>query len=97
ALLASMASRRASNFAYQFTNEANEAALQLFNKAIELDPDYAPAYAFTGWCYIWRMTSGVLTDDDKRVAIRLARKAAMLGRDDAFSLSWAAMSLAIFA
>lgn len=88
---------RASDFAYQFTNEANEAALQLFHKAIELDPDYAPAYAFTGWCYIWRMNAGVLSADDKKDAVRLARKAAILGRDDAFSLSWAAMSLAIFA
>jgi adenylate cyclase len=88
---------RASDYAYQWTNEGNEAALQLFHKVIELDADYAPAYAFTAWCYVWRMNEGVLTADDRAEAVRLARKAAILGKDDAFSLSWAGMSLAVFA
>jgi adenylate cyclase len=88
---------RASDYAYQWTNEGNEAALLLFYKAIELDPDYAQAYAFAIWCYIWRMTAGTLTADDYGEAVRLARKAARLGKDDAFSLSWAGISLAMFA
>src|SRR6202022_97204 len=88
---------RASDYAYQWTNEGNEAALLLFYKAIELDPDYAQAYAFAIWCYIWRKTAGTLTADDYGEAVRLARKAARLGKDDAFSLSWAGISLAMFA
>jgi adenylate cyclase len=43
------------------------------------------------------MNAGLLTADDKTVAVQLARKAAILGRDDAFSLCWASMSLAVFA
>src|ERR1700687_6026094 len=38
------------------TNESTEAALRLFYKAIELDPDYAQAYAFALQCYVWRNT-----------------------------------------
>jgi adenylate cyclase len=41
---------RASDCAYQWTNEGTEAALKLLHEVIELDPDYAPAYAFTAWC-----------------------------------------------
>ena len=88
---------RASDCAYQWTNESTEAALQLFYKAIELDPDYAQAYAFASWCYIWRTGAGTITADDRGEAVRLGRKAARLGKDDAFSLSWAGMSLAVFA
>jgi TolB-like protein/class 3 adenylate cyclase len=88
---------RASDSAYQWTNEANAEALRLFHKVIELDPGYAPAYAFAAWCYVWRMNEGVLAAEEKGEAVRLARKAAILGKDDAFSLSWAGMSLAIFA
>ncbi len=88
---------RASDCAYQWTNESTEAALQLFYRAIELDPDYAQAYAFASWCYIWRTGAGTITADDRAEAVRLGRKAARLGKDDAFSLSWAGMSLAVFA
>jgi adenylate cyclase len=88
---------RASDYAHQWTNEGNEAALQLFYKAIELDPDYAQAYAFAIWCYLWRVGAGTVTTADYGEAVRLGRKAASLGKDDAFSLSWAGMSLAVFA
>src|SRR5262249_40970663 len=35
----------------RFTQEANAQARQLFEKALELDPQYAEAYAFLGWTY----------------------------------------------
>jgi TolB-like protein/class 3 adenylate cyclase/Tfp pilus assembly protein PilF len=85
---------RASDYAYQWTNESNEAALRLFYKAIELDPNYAQAYAFALWCYIWRNTARGLTDEELCETARLAREAVRLGKDDAFSLSWAGFSLA---
>jgi TolB-like protein/Flp pilus assembly protein TadD len=88
---------RASALIYQWTNEGNEAALRLFYKAIELDPDFGQAYAFATWCYIWRSSSGRSTGEERREAARLAREAIRLGKDDAFSLCWAGFSLARFA
>jgi TolB-like protein/class 3 adenylate cyclase/Tfp pilus assembly protein PilF len=85
---------RASDYAYHWTNESSEAALRLFYKAIELDPDYAQAHAFALHCYIWRNTARGLTDEERRETARLARVAVRLGKDDAFSLSWAGFSLA---
>jgi len=35
----------------RFTQEANAQARQLFEQALELDPQYAEAYAFLGWTY----------------------------------------------
>jgi len=88
---------RASAHAIQWTNEGNEAALRLFYKAIELDPDFGQAYAFATWCYIWRLSSGLSTEEERREVARLAREAIRLGKDDAFSLCWAGFSLACFA
>jgi TolB-like protein/class 3 adenylate cyclase/Tfp pilus assembly protein PilF len=87
---------RASALIYQWTNESNEEALHLLYRAIELDPDYAQAYAFATWCYCWRSAAG-LTAEERREAVRLAREAVRLGKDDAFSLSWAGVSLAALA
>ena len=36
----------------RFTKEANAQARQMFEKAIELDPQYAEAYAWLGWTYL---------------------------------------------
>src|SRR5258708_3689390 len=77
---------RGSAHVYQWTNEGNEEALRLFYKAIELDPDYAQAYAFATWCYCCRSAAG-LTPEERREAVRLARAAVRLGKDHAFSLS----------
>jgi adenylate cyclase len=85
---------RASAYVYQWTDEGTEAGLALFYKAIELDPNYAQAHAFALQCYIWRNTARGLTDEERRETARLAREAVRLGKDDAFSLSWAGFSLA---
>ncbi len=39
---------------YGMTREINEEALRLFNKALELDPDFAIAYARAAHCYVFR-------------------------------------------
>jgi hypothetical protein len=36
---------------YQWTREANDEALRLFYRAIELDADFASAYGQATWCY----------------------------------------------
>jgi TolB-like protein/class 3 adenylate cyclase/Tfp pilus assembly protein PilF len=88
---------RAYALLYQWTNESNEEALRLLYKAIELDPDYAQAYALAAWCYWNRKLNGLTTelDNERREATKLAREAVRLGKDDAFSLCWAGFSLAM--
>jgi adenylate cyclase len=36
----------------RYTQEANAQARQMFEQALELDPQYAEAYAFLGWTYL---------------------------------------------
>jgi TolB-like protein/class 3 adenylate cyclase len=81
----------------QLTNESSEEALRLLYKAIELDPDYAQAYALACWCYCNRKLNGLTTelDNERRETARLAREAVRLGKDDALSLCWAGHSLAM--
>ena len=42
---------RGQGYHYRYTKEANAQAQQLYEKAIELDPQYAEAYALLGWTY----------------------------------------------
>lgn len=71
------------------THEAIETALPFFYKAIELDPEFASAYAGAAWCYFWRKLNGWMTDRPREIAegVRLARLAVELGRDDAVALT----------
>jgi TolB-like protein/Tfp pilus assembly protein PilF len=71
------------------TREAIDQALARFEKAIELDPDFASAYATAAWCYFWRKVNGWMTDAPREIAegVRLGRRAVELGRDDAVALT----------
>jgi TolB-like protein len=71
------------------TRETINQALPLFHKAIELDPDFASAYAMAAWCHCWRKINGWMTDRPWEIAegIRLARRAVELGKDDAVALT----------
>jgi TolB-like protein len=71
------------------TRESVNQALPLFYKAIELDPDFASAYAMAAWCHFWRKLNFWMTDRSKEIAegTRLARRAVELGRDDAVALA----------
>jgi TolB-like protein/class 3 adenylate cyclase/tetratricopeptide (TPR) repeat protein len=73
---------------HKATMEANAAALRLFYRAIELDPDFASAHGMAAWCYAWRKMNGWETDRVQANAetARLARRAAALGTDDAVAL-----------
>jgi TolB-like protein/class 3 adenylate cyclase/tetratricopeptide (TPR) repeat protein len=71
---------------YELSNrQANKEALQFFKSAIELDPDFASAYARASGCYAYARIHGwfLLTEDDIAEASRLARRAVELGKDDA--------------
>lgn len=60
----------------RFTKEANARAEHLFEKAIELDPEFATAYAYLGWNHWMRWSLG-WTQDPKslEIAFELAEKA----------------------
>jgi TolB-like protein/Tfp pilus assembly protein PilF len=81
---------------HSWTKESNDEALRLFNKAIELDPDFASAYGMASWCYVRRKGSRWIIDRAQETAetARLARRAAELGWDDAVALAWGGFALA---
>jgi TolB-like protein/class 3 adenylate cyclase len=75
---------------YQFANRrANEEALQLFNSAIELDPDFASAYGRAAYCYVIAKTNGWISETANEIVevTRLAQRAVELGKDDAIALA----------
>jgi TolB-like protein len=80
------------------TREAIGEGLAFFGKAIELDPDFASAYAMAAWCHFWRKVNGWMVDRPKEVAegARLARRAVELGKDDAVALTRGGHALAHF-
>ena len=84
---------------HQGTREANAEALPLFDKAIELDPDFAAAYGMAARCHFWRKVNGWVTDRTREIAegARLARRAVELGTDDAVALARGGHALAHFA
>jgi TolB-like protein/tetratricopeptide (TPR) repeat protein len=71
------------------TKEAINEGRALFLKAIELDPDFASAYAMAAWCHFWRKVNGWMVDRSQEVAegVRLARRAVEIGKDDAVALA----------
>lgn len=83
----------------RWTREANDEALRMFYRAIELDPNFATAYGMAARCYAQRKTNGWFTDRAREVAeaTRLARCAVELGRDDAVALSFGGLTLAYVA
>jgi len=83
---------------HQWTRPANDEALQLFNKAIDFDSQYASAYGMAAWCYIWRKLNGWMVDREAETAegARLAKRAIEVGKDDAVALSRGGHALAWF-
>jgi TolB-like protein len=83
---------------HQWTRAANDEALRLFYKAIELDPGFASAYGMAAWCYIWRKLNGWVTDRAQETSegARLARGAVEFGKDDAVALCRGGHALAWF-
>ena len=81
---------------YQWTRQSIAEALALFHQAIRVDPGYASAYGMAAYCYVQRKSYGWFVDRPEEVAeaVRLARQAAALGKDDAVALSKAAHAFA---
>jgi TolB-like protein len=72
----------------EWTREANNEALGLFHKAIELDRRFALAYGMAAYCYVQRDTNFWLTNraEETAEALRLAQRVAELDKDDAYAL-----------
>jgi len=86
---------------YQFdirhTAAALEEALHSFQKAIDIDPDFASAYAGAAACYVSAKAAGrrVTTSADEMIELkRLTQRATELGKDDAWALTLSAWALA---
>lgn len=78
------------------TKEVNAAALALFYKAIEIDPNFASAYAMAARCYTLRKSNSWMDDPVGETAetIRLARRVKEIGKDDAVALCRAGFAYA---
>jgi TolB-like protein len=79
--------------------EANHEALQLYCKAIEVDPKLACAYGMAAWCYVQRKARGWMIEhiQESAEATRFARKAVHLGNDDPVALCMGGYALAFIA
>jgi TolB-like protein/Flp pilus assembly protein TadD len=76
---------------YLMTRGESDEVLRLARKAIELDPDFASAYGIAAWFHTRRAVNK-WTDDgvhERGEALKMARRAAELGKEDAFCLSFA--------
>jgi TolB-like protein len=71
------------------TRDSIDEALAQFYHALQLDPNFASAYAMAAWCHFWRKVNGWMIDRPQEIAegARLARRAVELGRDDAVALT----------
>jgi TolB-like protein/Flp pilus assembly protein TadD len=81
---------------YRWTREGNSEALTHFQRAIELDPNFASAYGMAARCYAQRKARGWIADQARETAetARLAKRAVELGKDDAVALMAAGFALA---
>jgi adenylate cyclase len=83
---------RGVEYIFRFTKEANAQARQMLEKAIELDPQYAAAYAFLGSTYWLERAFGWSPDPQNlERALELAQKA--LALDDSLPVAHSLLSL----
>jgi TolB-like protein len=83
----------------RWSKNATSEALQLFCKAIELDPRLACAYGMAAYCYVRRKARGWTSErvQESAEAVRMARKAVHLGGDDPVALYMGGYALAFIA
>src|SRR5262249_22446193 len=81
------------------TRDSLPEAGRLYLRATELDPNYASAYGMAAWCIQFSRLNGWLPDPEHEIAaaVRLARRAVALGKDDPTALWSGGHSLAFLA
>jgi TolB-like protein len=80
----------------RISQERTDEALASFLRAIELEPGLACAYGLAAWCCVLRKVRGWTKDSAREglEAVRFARKATLLGGDDATALCTGGYALA---
>jgi adenylate cyclase len=73
--------------------EQTAQAVPLLERALELQPGYAPAHALAAWCYEWRFTRGGFQEANRKAAFSHARAAIACGADDAAALAIAGFAM----
>jgi TolB-like protein/class 3 adenylate cyclase len=82
---------------YHWTKDASEEALLLFNKAIELDPEFGYAYGMAARCQVWRRANGWISEETASEAVLLARRAVAFGSEEPVALTAGGFALAFLA
>jgi tetratricopeptide (TPR) repeat protein len=79
------------------TRDAQEKALTLYRRAIELDPEFPTPHGMIARIYSFRVQQGWIVDLEWEQAEtrRLAERVADIGHDDAEALCWAGHSIAV--
>jgi TolB-like protein/Flp pilus assembly protein TadD len=86
---------RAYGLEHAFTAESTAAALECLDRAIAIDPSYAPAIAMAAYCHALRHFQGWIAPNDAHSAegVRLAWRAVELAPNDAKVLWMAAFAI----
>ena len=86
---------RALPYAYAMHPDDNDKALVLFEQALALDPDFAPALAYAAWCYEQRLSRMWPNAEDAQrpIAVALAKRALEADRNDANAIGIAGFVL----
>jgi len=74
-------------FRYQLTEESLQKAIKLFKSAVDIDPDYSPAWAELAYAYIWY--AGVVSTASIEEANTLADHAIKMALSTDPNLAWA--------
>jgi TolB-like protein/DNA-binding winged helix-turn-helix (wHTH) protein len=90
---------RGASIASSTARDANDEALRWLYRAIDLDSDFALAYAKAAQCYGFRKVNGWMSGRPEELgeATRVSRRAVNLGGDDAVALSYGGFVLAYVA
>ena len=88
---------RGTSSLYEWTPAAIDAALEQYQLALAVEPEFALAYAMASYCYVQRQSFGLILDRSKEMAegASLAWRAAQLGKNDAYALSRAAHAISV--
>jgi TolB-like protein/Tfp pilus assembly protein PilF len=88
---------RALEQSHKYTIEGMREAVALLERALVIDPGYAPAAAMIGWCRVFQREGLQLVSEAEAVeALRLARHAIEAGRDDPDALWMAGHVILLF-
>jgi TolB-like protein/Tfp pilus assembly protein PilF len=84
---------------HRYTEEGFTETIALLERALAIDPSYAPAAALVGFCRVLQGVQGwgALSDTDISAAVRLARQTIEAERDDAEAVALAGYTLFYFA